>query len=358
MPHNPPRKALVPVSHDRDLAVAAMVIAMAGSLGMLGLARGLVLPGTMPGLVPLNPVGGVMAALMLLCTPAAMGIWLGRARARPAAIAGALGGGAVWLFTGPLVLMPRLGAQVLDQLTTTLPVSTGMALVGDALTAGLGLLAPGLPAAMLVGAALTWTGAEFSARTASGPLRSDPVARMVAAGAGISLFMGLSAYALLGLPGLGPTFAPASWLLAARMLEAGPAASALMLGPPALLGAVAWRALRAREQATDDPTTLASPIAAGAWTFVALLGAGGLPVALCSSLATGLLPLLASNDGAAPVVDPAVWDAMYDHTMVGLVACMLTGLVVTTVAGAFVSPQVIEVDATAKAKTKALDWFR
>ena len=87
-------------------------------------------------------------------------------------------------------------------------------------------------------------------------------------------------------------------------------------------------------------------------------GAGGLPVALCSSLAAGLLPLLGSTDGAAPVVDPTVWDAMYDHTMVGLVACMLTGLVVTTVAGAFVSPQVIEVDATAKAKTKALDWFR
>ena len=73
--------------------------------------------------------------------------------------------------------------------------------------------------------------------------------------------MGLSAYALLGLPGLGPTFAPASWLLAARMLESGPTTSVLMLGTPVLLGGVAWRAFRAREQATDAPPTLASPIA-------------------------------------------------------------------------------------------------
>ena len=331
-----------------------MVIALAGSLGMIGIARGLVLPGTIRGVVPLNPVGGVMAALMLLCTPAAMGIWLGRSQARPAALAGALGGGAVWLCSGPLAVAPGLGAMVLQALPAAELVPTSASSAAEALDASLRMLAVGLPAAMLVGAGLTWSGAEFSARPAGALLRPDPVARMVAAGTGLALAAMLAGYIALGTPDLPRELAPMSAIPTPHARDALVGAGVLLASPPILLVLAGQWALRARGRLPGPHRGLASPLAAGAWTFVALLWAAGLPLALSSTFGAGILPLTKSPPAGAPAtVDAAVWDAMYDHTMVALVVCMLTGLVVTTVTGLFVPLELPEDD-----EPRVLDWFR
>ncbi len=333
-----------------------MVIALAGSLGVLGIARGLLLPGTIPAVVPLNPVGGVMGALMLLCTPAAMGIWLGRSRAWAAAAAGALGGGAVWLCAGPLLFVPGMSADLLHTLATAAPNTAG-APPPEALAASLRMLALGLPTAMVVSAALTWSGAEFSARTGTPPLRADPVARALASGIGLSLVATLAAYSALGTPNLPAALAPVPSTFPDRgsdvLLSVG-----VLFTLPTLLFAVAGlralRKLRAHGQEAGPRQGLVSPLAAGAWAFVAMLWAGGLPTSLSSTFGAGILPLCALPVGnSAPAIDPSVWDAMYDHTMVGLVVCLLTGLVVTTVAGLLVPVELPEEEVS-----RSLDWFR
>ncbi len=319
-----------------------MAIVLVGSLGAVGVVRGILLPGTVPDVAPLNPVGGILGALMLLGTPAVAGIWLARERSRTAAAAGLLGGGAIWLLTGPLFAMPDVAATLLDILAAGRPPTAAGQAATPALETLVRWAALGLPVAMLLGAGLAWSGAEFSPYNHTARTVSDVRSPTIAAGAGVGAALLLSLYILVGAPGLSVALLPPyECLVVALTTSAAPPSASLLLAPSlflAVLTAVGLRSAR-RTPARDTPPT--SPIAAGAWSFVALVWAIGLPLALFQTFAAGVWPLLTAagpSREAAIALDPTTWNAMYDHTLVGLVIGMLAGLTVTTVAAFFAPP--------------------
>ena len=300
-----------------------MVIALVCSLGLLGLARSLMLPGTLQGVASLNPVGGTLGALMLVSAPASVGIWMGHARARSAALAGLVGVGAAWLFAGPLMSVPGATRVMLDAATAAPPDL--LPLVGVALFSCLKHSVLGLPMALLIGGGLAWSGAALSPEAEPVETVPDPHSRSMAALVGVALAGAVAVGFGVGLPN---ALTQAVWDAVAAMPRAslGPlmAPALLMVG----LAVVGWRRLR-------QPTARAiCPVSVGAWSFVAALWAVGLPIGLTNTLTAGLLPLVEPTSTPA-TVDPATWNAMYDHTLVGLVVGLLSGLVVTTGATLF-----------------------
>lgn len=324
-PRSPSSAPSSPV-HERDVGIAAMVVALVCSLGLLGLARSLMLPGTLQGVASINPVGGTMGALMLVSAPASVGIWMGHARARSAALAGLLGGGAAWLFAGPLMFVPGATRTMLDAVAAAPPEL--LPLAGVALLSCLEQCVIGLPMALLIGGGLAWSGAALSPEAEPVETVPDPHSRSMAALVGVAL----AATVAVGFGlGLSSTLTGTVWGVLAAMpgVSLGP-----LFGPTLLMAGLAVAGWRRRRQPPAGSAVAICPVSVGAWSLVALLWAVGLPAGLANTLTAGLLPIVASTSLPASV-DPATWNAMYDHTLVGLVIGLLSGLLVTTGATLF-----------------------